>query len=139
MKKSMSRRVFLQSGAAISVATLALGAEQKKAPGDGRPMVASSNPKVVDRVMELLKEGYDPLDAAIAGAAIIEADPTDHSVGYGGLPNEDGVVELDAAVMHGPTHGGGAVASIRNIIHPAAVARLGMKRSKHCLHNREGA
>ena len=43
--------------------------------------------------------------------------------GYGGLPNEDGVVELDAAVMHGPTHGGGSVASIRNIMHPAAVAR----------------
>ena len=71
--------------------------------------------------------------------AIIEADPKDHSVGYGGLPNEDGVVELDAAVMHGPTHGGGAVASIRNIIHPAAVARLVMKRSKHCLITAEGA
>lgn len=121
------------------MATLALGAAQKQAPGDRRPMVASSNPKVVDRVMELLKEGYDPLDAAIAGAAIIEADPTDHSVGFGGLPNEDGVVELDAAVMHGPTHGAGAVASLQNILHPAAVARLVMKRTKHCLLVGEGA
>ena len=74
------------------------------------------------------RSGHDPLDAAIEGVAIVEADPKDHSVGYGGLPNEDGVVELDAAVMHGPTHGGGSVASIRNIMHPAAVARLVMQR-----------
>jgi len=79
------------------------------------------------------------LDAAIEGVAIVEADPKDHSVGYGGLPNEDGVVELDAAVMHGPTHGGGSVASIRNIMHPAAVARLVMRRTRHCLLVGEGA
>ena len=88
--------------------------------------------------MELIKAGLDPLDAAIAGVAIIEADPKDHSVGYGGLPNEDGVVELDAAVMHGPTHGGGAVASLRNIIHPAAVARLVMKRTQALPAHRRG-
>ena len=89
--------------------------------------------------MELIQAGADPLDAAIAGVAIVEADPTDHTVGYGGIPNEDGVVELDAAVMHGPTHGGGAVASLRNIMHPAAVARLVMKRTDHCLLVGEGA
>src|SRR5207245_819383 len=55
------------------------------------------------------------------------------SVGLGGTPNEDGVVELDAAVMHGPTHGGGAVAALRNIVHPAAVARVVMKKTKHVL------
>ena len=71
--------------------------------------------------------------------AIVEADPKDHSVGLGGLPNEDGVVELDAAVMHGPTHGGGSVASIRNIMHPAAVARMVMQRTRHCLLVGEGA
>ena len=86
--------------------------------------------------MELVRKGHDPLDAAIEGVAIVEADPKDHSVGYGGLPNEDGVVELDAAVMHGPTHGGGSVASIRNIMHPAAVARLVMQRTRHCLLGR---
>ncbi len=81
-----------------------------------------------------------PLDAAIAGVAIIEADPKDHSVGYGGLPNEDGVVETDAAVMHGPTHGGGirsrrsATSSTRR-----RSPRLVMKRSKHCLLVGEGA
>ena len=89
--------------------------------------------------MELIRAGADPLDAAIEGVAIVEADPTDHSVGYGGIPNEDGVVELDAAVMHGPTHGGGAVAALRNIMHPAAVARLVMKRTDHCLLVGEGA
>ena len=85
--------------------------------------------RAVEKAMELVKKGHDPLDAAIEGVAIVEADPKDHSVGYGGLPNEDGVVELDAAVMHGPTHGGGSVASIRNIMHPAAVARLVMQRT----------
>ena len=95
--------------------------------------------RAVEKAMEFVKAGHDPLDAAIEGVAIVEADPKDHSVGYGGLPNEDGVVELDAAVMHGPTHGGGSVASIRNIMHPAAVARLVMQRSRHCLLVGEGA
>ena len=71
--------------------------------------------------------------------AIVEADPPTTRSACGGLPNEDGVVELDAAVMHGPTHGGGSVASIRNIIHPAAVARLVMKRTRHCLLVGDGA
>ena len=103
-------------------------------------MVASGNGlRAVEKAMELVKKGHDPLDAAIEGVAIVEADPKDHSVGYGGLPNEDGVVELDAAVMHGPTHGGGSVASIRNIMHPAAVARLVMQRTRHCLLVGEGA
>lgn len=139
MANRMSRRGFLTASASASLATLAMGATPRVAPGPRRPLVVSSNPNALERTMELIKQGVDPLDAAIAGVAIIEADPKDHSVGYGGLPNEDGVVELDAAVMHGPTHGGGAVASIRNIIHPAAVARLVMKRSKHCLLVGDGA
>ena len=110
-------------------------------PAAKRPIVvASANGlRAVEKAMELVKKGHDPLDAAIEGVAIVEADPKDHSVGYGGLPNEDGVVELDAAVMHGPTHGGGSVASIRNIMHPAAVARLVMQRTRHCLLVGEGA
>jgi N4-(beta-N-acetylglucosaminyl)-L-asparaginase len=139
MWNPMSRRGFLSAAASASLATLAIGASPTRAPGARRPLVVSSNPNALEKTMELIKQGLDPLDAAIAGVAIIEADPKDHSVGYGGLPNEDGVVELDAAVMHGPTHGGGAVASIRNIIHPAAVARLVMKRTKHCLISAEGA
>jgi N4-(beta-N-acetylglucosaminyl)-L-asparaginase len=131
----MSRRRFLASTAAASLSTLAIGAAPPRPAGTQRPIAISSSNglRAVEKAIELAKKGHDPLDAAIEGVAIVEADPKDHSVGLGGLPNEDGVVELDAAVMHGPTHSGGSVASIRNIIHPAAVARLVMQRSRHCL------
>ena len=137
----MSRRHFIGSTAVASLSTLAIGAAPVKPVGSKRPIAVSSSNglRTVEKAIELVKKGHDPLDAAIEGVAIVEADPKDHSVGYGGLPNEDGVVELDAAVMHGPTHGGGSVASIRNIMHPAAVARLVMQRSRHCLIVGEGA
>jgi N4-(beta-N-acetylglucosaminyl)-L-asparaginase len=137
----MSRRRFVTSAAAASLSTLAIGAAPLKPAGAKKPIIVASGNGLpaIARAMELVKKGHDPLDAAIEGVAIIEADPKDHSVGYGGLPNEDGVVELDAAVMHGPTHGGGSVASIRNIMHPAAVARLVMQRTRHCLLVGEGA
>ena len=83
--------------------------------------------------------GADPLEAVVAGVAIVEDDPNDMTVGYGGLPNEEGVVELDAAVMHGPTHRAGAVAALRNIKNPAQVARLVMEQTDHVLLVGEGA
>ncbi len=133
MRSRVNRRTFMSAGAA-SLATLAVGAAPPKPLGPRRPIVISSgNQKVVEIAMEKVKAGADPLDAAIEGVAIVEADPHDHTVGLGGTPNEDGVVELDAAVMHGPTHGGGAVAALRNILHPAAVARVVMQRTKHVL------
>jgi len=89
--------------------------------------------------MELLREGADPLAAAIAGVNLVEDDPNDHSVGYGGLPNEDGVVELDAAVMHGPTHSAGAVAALQRIRNPSRVADVVRTRSDHVLLVGEGA
>jgi len=135
----MNRRHFVSLGAA-SLASLSIGAAPQKKPGNKKPVViASGNQRTVEIAMELVREGADPLDAAIAGVAIVEANPNDHSVGLGGTPNEEGVVELDSAVMHGPTHGGGSVASIRNIMHPAAVARLVMSRTRHCLLVGEGA
>ncbi|GAC1469418.1 MAG: N(4)-(beta-N-acetylglucosaminyl)-L-asparaginase [Isosphaeraceae bacterium] len=141
MSSSLNRRTFLTVSAAASLGATALGAAPPKPVGAKRPVVVSSanGLKTVEKAMELIRAGTDPLDAAIAGVAIVEADPDDHSVGYGGIPNEEGVVELDAAVMHGPTHGGGAVASLRNIMHPASVARLVMKRTDHCLLVGEGA
>jgi len=81
----------------------------------------------------MIRTGADTLDAVIAGVNINEDDPEDNSVGYGGLPNELGVVELDASVMHGPTRRCGAVASIRNIKNPSKVAKLVMEQTDHTM------
>ncbi|RMG53965.1 MAG: glycosylasparaginase, partial [Acidobacteria bacterium] len=59
--------------------------------------------RATKKAFQLLLEGKDTLDAVIAGVNIVEDDPNDISVGYGGLPNEQGEVELDCSVMHGPT------------------------------------
>ncbi len=103
-------------------------------------VVSSGNGlETVKRAYELIGDGSDPLDAVIAGVNLVEDDPEDMSVGYGGLPNEDGVVELDAAVMHGPSHKAGAVAALRNIRNPSRVARLVMETTDHVLLVGEGA
>jgi len=86
-----------------------------------------------------LLAGADPLDVAIEVVKVVEADPNDHSVGLGGLPNEDGVVQLDAAVMYGPRGKAGAVASLENILHPSEVARLVLERTDHVLLVGKGA
>ena len=93
----------------------------------------------IEKAMAMLRDKADPLDAVIAGVNIVEDDPTDHSVGLGGLPNEDGVVELDSCCMHGPTHKAGGVAAIRNIRNPSKVARLVLRRTDHVLLVGEGA
>lgn len=141
MTEALSRRGFLAAASLAGLGATAAGAAPPKPPGTKRPVVvASANGLAcVEKAMELIKAGADPLDAAIAGVAIVEADPNEHTVGLGGIPNEDGIVELDAAVMHGPSRGAGAVASLRNIVHPAAVARMVMKRTDHVLLVGEGA
>ena len=121
MNHRLTRRGLLGTTAltSLSLGPLAIGAAEPKPTGQRRPIViASGNLRTVEIAMEMIKKGADPLDAVIAGVAIVEADPNDHSVGLGGTPNEEGVVELDAAVMHGPTHGGAGVAGLRNIMHP---------------------
>ncbi len=141
MSESLHRRDFFAASLAGLGASALIGAAPPRPTGPQRPIaIASANGlRSVEKAVELMRAGADPLDAAVAGVAIVEADPSDRTVGYGGIPNEDGIVELDASVMHGPTHGGGAVASLRNIMHPAAVARLVMKRTDHCLLVGEGA
>jgi N4-(beta-N-acetylglucosaminyl)-L-asparaginase len=136
MRSTIHRRHFLAATGltGASLASLAIGAEEPKPTGASRPIVITSGgTRTVEIAMEMIKTGADPLDAVIAGVAIVEADPNDHSVGLGGTPNEDGVVELDAAVMHGKTHGGAGVAGLRNILHPAAVARAVLKKTRHVL------
>src|ERR1700751_3996599 len=87
----------------------------------------------------LLPQGRPALDAVIAGAQAVEDDPTVQSVGYGGLPNSIGTVQLDACVMDGKTLACGGVAALENIRHPAAVARLVMEKTPHLLLVGEGA
>jgi len=85
------------------------------------------------QVWETFSAGGDALDAVIEVVKVQEANESDHSVGKGGIPDENGRVTLDAAVMHGPTHNSGAVACLENIVHASEVARLVMERTDHCL------
>jgi len=125
----------LSAGAALACRTGALQATDAPRGASGRPtLVGSRNALAGMREhYAALEAGADPLDVAIDVVKVTEADPSDHSVGLGGLPNEDCVVQLDAAVMYGPTHNSGAVACIENILHPSEVARLVMERTDHCL------
>ena len=82
---------------------------------------------------EKLVKTRNILDAVEAGANVCELDPRDKSVGYGGLPNERGVVQLDASIMYGPTHKCGSVASLENIKRACSVARLVMERTDHMM------
>ena len=93
----------------------------------------------VSKAVAEMKRGADTLDAVIAGVNIVELDPEDDSVGYGGLPNERGDVELDASVMHGPTRRAGAVASIRGVREPSKLAKVVMERTDHILIVGQGA
>jgi N4-(beta-N-acetylglucosaminyl)-L-asparaginase len=106
-----------------------------------RPLIISSANGYahLDDGMNVLKNGGDTLDAALAVVTKVEDDPNDDSVGYGGLPNEDGVVELDASVMHGPSRRCGAVASITKIKNPSLVAKAVMEKTNHVMIVGEGA
>ncbi len=91
------------------------------------------------RARELLLAGHSPLEACVAGVTLVEDDPAEHSVGYGGIPNAEGVVELDAAVMDGRTRRGAGVAALQNIRHPVQVARLLLEQTNRVLLVGEGA
>ncbi len=98
--------------------------------GDGFVIVTSANGFEAAKVArQALIQGKDPLDAAIAGVNVAELNPDDVTVGFGGIPNEEGVVELDAAVMDGRTMQAGAVAALTGVKTPSKVARLVMERT----------
>jgi len=145
-----SRRGFLRSAAAVAAAgafapTLAEASSKKtfatwSRQRSGPVVIASANGlATTEKAALLIRDGADTLDAVIAGVNIVEEDPEDRSVGYGGLPNEDGVVELDSCVMHGPTCRAGAVAALRNIKTPSRVAKTVMERTDHVMIVGEGA
>ena len=106
-----------------------------------RPLIISSANGVhaLDRGMDILKKGGDTLDAVVAAVTVVEDDPNDDSVGYGGLPNEEGEVELDASCMHGPTGRAGSVASVRRIKNVSRLAKTVMERTNHVMIVGEGA
>ena len=145
-----SRRKFLAASSAgmalVPAAAVAGKNLVRYAPRSGnredKPIVAISSAngrRATAKAYEMIVDGADPLDAVVAGVNIVEADPDDYTVGYGGLPNELGVVQLDAAVMHGPTHQAGAVACIEGIKLPSQVAKLVMQRTDHVLLVGRGA
>ncbi len=139
---SLSRRHFLGAASGLA-AGVALGPGLTPVPGapfvhlrpQGRnAVVASANGlRGVQRAGELMLDGGDTLDAAIEGVKIQELDPDDTSVGYGGLPNEEGVVQLDASCMHGPTNRAGAVGSLEGIKTPSVVAKYVLMYTDHVL------
>jgi len=133
----MNRRQWMASTAAL--ASAAGGQAQTSARPKNIVISSSNGLRACAKAMELLKTGADTLEAVIAGVNINEFDPEDTSVGYGGLPNEEGIVELDASVMHGPTRRAGSVASIRNIKNPSSVAKLVMEQTDHVMIVGEGA
>ena len=117
----LSRRKFLEltaASAAVSAIPITKAVGKSSTPlNNAKPLViASANglPGVALAYKKMVNENTDPLDAAIAGVNLQELDPNDQGVGYGGYPNEYGVVQLDASCMHGPTKNAGAVGAIGN-------------------------
>ena len=151
--KEIRRREFLKHSAVTGIAGPYVLRSRQGSVGSFRPVVVSSanvarnaagevfqgGLACVTRAMELIKSGRDTLDAVVEGVNIVENDPRDNSVGYGGLPNEEGEVELDSSVMHGPSRRAGAVASLRYIKNPSKVAKLVLERTDHILIVGEGA
>jgi N4-(beta-N-acetylglucosaminyl)-L-asparaginase len=142
---SISRRGFVGAGAAAA-ASLTLdrraGASvlrevSRVGPGSaGRAVVIASANGIrgVARAYDMItRQNADTLDAIIAGVNIEELDPEDQFVGLGGLPNEDGVVQLDASCMHGPTKRAGAVGALEGIATPSLVAKAVMDHTDHIM------
>ncbi len=141
MTDTLDRRTFLGTGGTLAAVVALPGVRQAfPAPFVQRsraatPVAISSANSLapVSRTLELVSGGADTLDAAVEGVKIQELDPNDDSVGYGGLPNEDGVVQLDASCMHGPTKRAGAVAALEGIKTPSEVARLVLRYTNHIM------
>src|SRR6266446_9396080 len=145
----MNRRRFVYSSAAVgltaAVTPRALFAQAPTIMNSKsiKPVVISSangnkfknggDMTCVQKAFTLMTQGTDVLDALIAGVNIVELDPLDTSVGYGGLPNADGIVQLDSCCMHGPKKRAGGVAAIEGVRTPSLVAKAVMEQTDHHL------
>ena len=135
----INRRNFIKTLSALGISFPVMGgnvARSKTAVKKNNPVIICSRGENWGR--KALKPGWDILssngallDAVEKSANVTELDPGDTSVGYGGLPNERGVVQLDASIMYGPTHNCGSVAALEGIKTPCSVARLVMERTDH--------
>src|SRR3989454_10425931 len=150
MHESVSRREFLRSTAGSVAASAVMGIPHPMRPPRPLPpqsrwaakpiAIASANGlRAVQKAFDMLMQGADTLDSVVEGVKIQELDPNDDSVGYGGLPNAEGVVQLDASCMHGPTKRAGAVGALENIKTPSEVAKLILKYTAHVFLVGEGA
>lgn len=144
-----TRRDFLKTSASVGVGA-AVGGLGAARPLAGAPAVrTSATPPVsvasrnglesVATAVSVVESGGDTLEAVVQGVNLVERDPDDQSVGYGGLPNLDGVVQLDSSVMHGPSRGAGAVACLEGIKTPSRVAMDVMRHTDHVLLVGQGA
>lgn len=134
------RKFFATSAAAAAIAEQDLAGQTSGKPGK-RPIIicAANGYNYLDRAWAALQGGADTLDAAIEVVTGPEDDPKDDSVGLGGLPNEEGVVELDSCCMHGPTRRAGSVGGVRNIKNVSRVAKAVMEHTGHVMLVGEGA
>ncbi len=147
MGRRINRREFVRTSAVVGLAASLPSPTFGQAPavrtGVATPAVVSSanghrfknggSKTCVETAFELMTGGRDVLEALIAGVNIVELDPLDDSVGYGGLPNADGVVQLDSCCMHGPRKRAGGVACLEGVRTPSRVAHLIMEQTDHHL------
>lgn len=103
------------------------------ASGNGNHFKNGGSTTCVEQAFRMMTGGADVLDALIAGVNIVELDPEDNSVGYGGLPNADGIVQLDSCCMHGPKKRAGGVAALEGVRTPSLVAKAVMEHTDHHL------
>ena len=148
MADKMNRRDFMTTTAGAGILAAAQPFAAGRAPavivqGPSRPVVVASGnghrfknggtKTGVEIAFEQMMKGTDVLDALIAGVNIVELDPLDDSVGYGGLPNADGVVQLDSCCMHGPRKKAGGVGALEGVKAPSLVAKAVMEKTDHHL------
>src|SRR5215211_3438020 len=136
--RKMKRRDFIRNSAAAGVAFPIILKQSTVKPlviasANGNRFKNGGNMTAVLKAFTMITQGADVLDSVIAGVNIVELDPLDDSVGYGGLPNAEGIVQLDSSCMHGPKKRAGAVAALEGIRTPSLVAKAVMENTDHHL------